>query len=83
MKIETRFVIGEQVYYVCEFEDYIEIHIDTITDISISKDKICYFTKNCYDSINESDLYKLDEFYKIRYKLIKSEIERNIEDVEN
>lgn len=83
MKIETRFAIGEQVYYVCEYEHCIEVFLDTITDIVIKSNGIEYYTDNCSDPVNENNMYKLDEFDKIRYKLLKSEIERNIEDVEN
>lgn len=83
MKIETRFAIGEQVYYVCDYNYSIEIFLDTITDIVIKKDKIEYFTDNCSDPVDENNMYKLDEFDTIRFKLIKKEVERNIDDVEN
>ena len=79
MKIETRFAIGEQVYYVCDYDYSIEVFLDTITDIVIKKDKIEYYTDNCCDPVNEDNMYKLEEFDKIRFKLITKEIERNIE----
>ena len=83
MKIETKFSIGEQVYVVYERHNCVEIFLDTIDEIAISKNRILYFVEQGLDDVPEEDVYGLDEFDKIRFRLIKQKVEGEIDDVEN
>lgn len=71
MKIETKYGLGEIVYVVYRNHNGIEVELDTITEICISKNKTIYFTENSGDDISESQIYPLEDFDKIKFELIK------------
>lgn len=71
MKFESKFALGEVVYVTYEEKSGILVELDTINEIVFKKEGILYFTEHCYDQISESQIFKLDEFNKIKYLLIE------------
>jgi len=83
MNIDTKFAIGQTCYYIYDkLNDKITIMLGRIKEILITEEANCikYYFDNCFDYILEDDIYDLDNFDKIRYKLIKKEIEEGLEE---
>lgn len=84
MNIDTKFAIGETCYYIYdENNDKITITIGQIKEIVISEEanySTKYYFDNCFDYILEDNVYNLDDFDKIKYKLLKNHIEEGLEE---
>ena len=71
MTFTSKFALGQVVYVVYHEKTGIMIELDKINEIVFKGDSIIYFTENCFDQLDESQIYDLTDFIKIRYELIK------------
>lgn len=71
MKFESKYGLGELVYVVYHEKTGILIELDTINEIVFKNDKVLYFTENCFDQLEESQIYPLEDFEKIKFEFVR------------
>lgn len=62
MTINTKYSIGQEVYFLIKEEDknYIELHKDTILEITATKEKIIYIMDAYCDEVQENEIVPMD-----------------------
>lgn len=70
MKIESKYNIGDRVWIVYEDRGEVSVYDTIIDSISVEKDGLCYYTKECNDYLEEL-LIPYEDTDKLLKKIIK------------